>query len=381
MAVLDYEQLIQAVYDAADTPGDLSPVMNDIGRALRAQAGQGFVIPLACPAGTESHHYGGPTSGFEAYERDWRDKDPRFQTAMARPDEVLADTMVLDMKEFERSDVHHEVLTKWGNHYSLFGNYNAGPDLMFAAAWLRSKREGPFGDEEVRCIRGLVPHMTRAVRLRRVVTSLRDQLEDLRRALDTLPLPVAVLDVRGVVTCANGAAEELFSSRDGLRTEKSRLVASVATEQRALEAAIAKAATTADTHVLRGARGRLAPTVTISRAYGTLSIVLFSLRGANAIRERASRTARVLALIHDPTRIARIDRALTAELHGLTPTEADLAAAIAEGRTLAEFAAARGSTEATARTHLKRILDKTQTRRQADLVRLLLTGVALHHLR
>jgi len=65
----------------------------------------------------------------------------------------------------------------------------------------------------------------------------------------------------------------------------------------------------------------------------------------------------------------------------LTPTEAELAAALAEGRTLAEFAEARGCSEQTGRTHLKRILEKTGTSRQADLVRVLLTGAAMHQVR
>lgn len=60
-----------------------------------------------------------------------------------------------------------------------------------------------------------------------------------------------------------------------------------------------------------------------------------------------------------------------AGLFDLTPAEARLAAAIASAHTPREAARRLGVTEATARTTLKRILAKTGTRRQADLVGLL----------
>ena len=58
-------------------------------------------------------------------------------------------------------------------------------------------------------------------------------------------------------------------------------------------------------------------------------------------------------------------------LFDLTPAEARLAAVIAGGHPPRDAALRLGVTEATARTTLKRILAKTGTRRQADLVGLL----------
>lgn len=378
----EFDRLVEAVYDAADEPDGLAPVLNRIGDVLRAHAGQGFVIPLACPNAAESHHYGGPSSGFETYERDWRHKDPRYQLAMQRPNEILADTMVLDMAAFERTDVHHEVLAKWDNHYSLFANHVAAPDLMFAAAWLRAKREGPFDEADVRHMEALSPHLKRAVRLRHLVASLREEVADLRRALDAVPLPTLIVDEKSAVVCSNRSGEEVLRAGDGLRTERGRLSASRLSERAALEKAIAKALLNAAARTTRREALHLVPTVKVSRGGGpSLSLVLLPLRARNAIRTRAAERARVLVLVHDPSRIVRVDRALIADVHGLTATEADLAAQLAEGKTLAEFASARGTSEQTARTHLKRILEKTQTRRQADLVRLLLTGLAVHAVR
>lgn len=83
-------------------------------------------------------------------------------------------------------------------------------------------------------------------------------------------------------------------------------------------------------------------------------------------------------MIHDPEGVVRLNPELISKVHGLTPTEAALAAALAEGETPASIAHERGCSEQTVRTHIKRILEKTETSRQVDLVRLLLSGGAMH---
>lgn len=88
-----------------------------------------------------------------------------------------------------------------------------------------------------------------------------------------------------------------------------------------------------------------------------------------------------LVVMYDPDLAVRVDVRRLAQRYGLTPTEARVAAAIAEGETLASFSATRGCTEQTARTHLKRVLSKTGCARQVDLVRLVLCNPLLHERR
>lgn len=92
---------------------------------------------------------------------------------------------------------------------------------------------------------------------------------------------------------------------------------------------------------------------------------------------RGGTSARVLITIEGVTDVIELDRARLEMFFGLTPTEADLAIALASGLTVASFAAARGCSEQTARTHLKHVLDKTECRRQVEIVLLLLTNAWL----
>jgi DNA-binding CsgD family transcriptional regulator len=67
---------------------------------------------------------------------------------------------------------------------------------------------------------------------------------------------------------------------------------------------------------------------------------------------------------------------LLCHLYGLAPREAELVVQLVRGATLREAAARLGIREVSARTYLKEIFSKTSTHRQAELVSLVLTGVA-----
>ncbi len=63
-------------------------------------------------------------------------------------------------------------------------------------------------------------------------------------------------------------------------------------------------------------------------------------------------------------------------LYSLTHSEAELVRLLSQGNSLEEAAEVRGVSINTIRSHLRNIFLKTDTRRQGDLVRLVLTGVA-----
>lgn len=83
-------------------------------------------------------------------------------------------------------------------------------------------------------------------------------------------------------------------------------------------------------------------------------------------------TSGVLLRFTDPASVRQMDKSVLQRQFGFTPAEATLAADVLAGRDLTAIAARRGITSNTARAHLRRIFEKTGTRRQAELMRLLL---------
>jgi DNA-binding CsgD family transcriptional regulator len=64
-------------------------------------------------------------------------------------------------------------------------------------------------------------------------------------------------------------------------------------------------------------------------------------------------------------------------LYGLTPAEAAVASLLAEGKSVKEIADHTTVRENTVRMHLKKVFDKTGTKRQAELVKIVLSGPAV----
>lgn len=86
--------------------------------------------------------------------------------------------------------------------------------------------------------------------------------------------------------------------------------------------------------------------------------------------------AAALLFVADPETRPVANEGLLMSLYGLTAAEAALTTRLLEGLDLGEVAASLRIAMSTARFHLARILAKTGTRRQAELLRLILRGPA-----
>jgi len=76
-------------------------------------------------------------------------------------------------------------------------------------------------------------------------------------------------------------------------------------------------------------------------------------------------------LVIDPERQRPAANGVLSSMYGLTNRDTDVAAALSTGETLERTAAALGMSCETARSHLRRIFDKTGTSRQNELMLML----------
>jgi DNA-binding CsgD family transcriptional regulator/PAS domain-containing protein len=245
----------------------------------------------------------------------------------------------------------------------------------------RSPREDDFSAETLAMLALLVPHLETALLTRRRLAALESRVSDLESALDRVSSALVLLDGKGRCILANRAARAILDQRSGLFLERSTLAARGAGESARLRAAIAVAIATGE-----GKSTRAAGAVTVSRpGRRPLHAVVApfrpqaidssgdssgqSLGGPHA--GLAARNAAAIVFLHDPEQRAALPSETLRMLFGLTPAEARLALAMLDGQSLAEAAELHRVGRETVRSQAKAILEKTGTRRQSELVRLL----------
>jgi DNA-binding CsgD family transcriptional regulator/uncharacterized protein YhfF len=215
----------------------------------------------------------------------------------------------------------------------------------------------------------VVPHLERSFEERQ---RLDEQRSGLAAVLERLQTAVFTLGGDMSLHYANRAAEVLLRRADGIVLKGRFVTARGAVEARTLAAAVAASASQQIGEASQaGGAGRL---VMIRRAaeLAPYRATVLRLRVNRAVHELTPR-AEVLLFVDDPdtSTITLSDEALFRQGFQLTPAEARLAASLASGGSLSSVAETFGISKNTVRAQLQAVFDKTDTRRQSDLVRLL----------
>ncbi len=231
--------------------------------------------------------------------------------------------------------------------------------------------------DSIAAINFLVPHFRRSLQVQHRLHLLEQERDAAFAALDRLSLGVVLVDGGGGVLFANRAAVATLDQRDGLSLWRKRLQAATPSLTSTLERLIGEAAATAEGRGLNAGGALSLPRPSLKRP---LALLVAPLRGANgSVAGGGSftrRQAAAVVFVSDPERAQETPQQILARLYRLTPAEARLAQAVMAGEGLPRVAEGLGISITTARSHLKRLFDKTGTRRQAELVALLLKGPA-----
>jgi DNA-binding CsgD family transcriptional regulator len=238
---------------------------------------------------------------------------------------------------------------------------------MVAAA---TPTRGPFGTpERVLFVQSLVPHLQHAIKTQARLTDLDRRRRDFVAAVDALTEGVAIVAGDGRVIHLNPAAESIVALADGLCVRSGFLRATVARTDGVLDLAVHRAFSRGGSTVVSGG------CVAVPRPSGRRPYVVRAIPLAAASADGLASPS-VLIVIADPEREPAPDPETLRRLYGLTKTEAEVALRVLGGSGLNPIAEEMSLSLATVRTHLQHVFDKTQTHRQAELIRLLLGGLA-----
>ena len=268
-------------------------------------------------------------------------------------DEFLASQLCRDFLGREGFvDVLHAMLDKATNRYS-------------AALLLRHKRHGLVDDETRRRMRLLTPHFQRAVAIGKVIDLNKVEAAALADTLDGLVAAMFLVDAGGRIVHANAAAHAMISEGSLIRARAGKFATVDAEADRALHDIFINA-DGGDAAV--GTKGIAVPlTSRDGERYVTHVLPLTS-----GTRRRAGVAYSAVAAVFVRRTALELPHPLEiiASTFQLTPAEMRVLMMIVQFGGIPEVAPVLGVSEATVKTHLQRIFAKTDTGRQADLVKL-----------
>jgi DNA-binding CsgD family transcriptional regulator len=279
--------------------------------------------------------------------------------------EIISIEDILPVQEFLETRFYREwaqprgwvdtataVLEKSGTSYAVFSVF-------------RHERDGMVDDAVRDRMRLIVPHIRRAMLIGKTIQLKRAEAATLADTLDSLAASLFLVDATGRLIEANISGHAMLAEGTVLRASGGRLIANEQTAEQTLRDAFA-GAEGGDASL--GTQGIAVPLVgTDGQRY--LAHILPLTSGAR--RKAGVRYAAAAAMF---VRKAQLETPaapeVMAKLYGLTPSELRVLLAVFESGSVSGIADALGISEGTAKTHLRRLFGKTNTKRQADLVKL-----------
>ncbi|WP_315836019.1 helix-turn-helix transcriptional regulator [Bradyrhizobium prioriisuperbiae] len=363
-------RLIGDIYDAALNPSLWADVLKDIAAFTQGQSA-GFAIQNSLTKKARVVQTYGCDPRYLQLQIDIYAKfDPTSDLFLFEPEQVvsIADFMPYEDYLQTRYCCEWAAPQGWVDWASAVLEKSATDHAVFRV--YRRKSNGIVDDEMRRRMRIVVPHVRRAVVIGGLIDLRTAEAAAFADVLDDLSPGMFLVDARGQIVHANGSGHDLLGQGDVLCDSNNLLTAVDTQANQALREVIAQAS---DGDDAVGARGIVVP-LSAPAPEQWLAHILPLTSGA---RQRTGQTYSAVAAVFArktafdaPTTLERL-----AKRYRLTPSELRVLDAILNVGGAVIAAEALGISEATVKTHLQHLFEKTGARRQADLVKL----VAAHH--
>jgi DNA-binding CsgD family transcriptional regulator/PAS domain-containing protein len=366
----DVSSVVASLYDAAAGVAPWAEAMKQVAGAVGARSGI-LITPTLTPesglfVGHEIDH-----GAFEAYAAYYHGKDLWWEGAQRRGltyARVGTGSEVVDRDDFPRSEFYNDFLKRLDIYHLAAAHISTEAHAVLPRIHInlfRPRTAEDFGPAEKKLLALLHPHFERALVIHSRMEGQRATARAFTDVLDRLNAAVVMLYADGRISFANKAADAILRAGDGLLCRAAGLRALARDDdaqlRRAIELAIKSRSPQQATNMC-----------TIARPSGRRPYQLIAAPISREAVLAPSMSAGAMIFIIDPDASQTVPVERIARLLHLTPAEARLAAALAAGASLAEYAERASITPSTARWTLKQVLAKTGTEKQSALIALLL---------
>jgi len=214
----------------------------------------------------------------------------------------------------------------------------------------------------------LLPHITKAVEIGRTFSLLKARYKAALATLDHVQVGMAVALSSGEIVVSNSEAKRIFRTGDGLAlTKANKITSNDSTMTAKIEHAIKEACGTAI-----GEGDTPECLYTVPRLSGDHEFLIDIAPLKDSLKELDPSLHGSLITIIDPLTVPVPPTDRFARLYGLTSAESDILRHLINGSSLEEISEQRSTSPITVRNQTTSILEKTGTRRRADLIRLVI---------
>jgi DNA-binding CsgD family transcriptional regulator len=309
----------------------------------------------------------------EEYQQHWCAQDP-WRNSMSRdvaPGAVLIGDALLTRHQMSRTAFYNDFGRRYDTTQCLAGILEMSPQRISNISLNRSDSARRFDADDAALLGALMPHLDRALEVHRRLCGAELMAAHAAAVFDRIPFGLILISDTGRILLANRAADDILRAADGLRVDRGELSAATPSITARLRALFHAAVRTS-----RGETQDSSTRMTLPRRSGRrpLSILVAPLPVHRVVLTGNGAAAAVF--VTHPDRMVVLDAQAIRGLFGLTAAESDLVRCLVAGFSVHQAAAHLGLREQTLRTRLKTVFQKTNTNRQAELVRLVLMSAA-----
>jgi DNA-binding CsgD family transcriptional regulator len=358
----DFDRLVGQVYDAAVEPGRWPQVLEILSDFLEGAATK-LTFQNVRTSRSEANSVRMPPEADVTYAQYYYKTNVFLQRiAKLRAGTLIPVWNLLPREVYQRSEFYNDFCRPNDMCHPIGVVLANEPDVRVVFTCGSARVAGEFEPEHLDRLRRIGPHLVRAASV-----SLRLSRSEIARnanaeALDRVTQGVLIVAADGEILFANRAAEALLAEADGIRTEKSALRASRSADVAQFQRLIATAAERSET-----AGGVMALARPVPRRPLSVLVAPLMIESTWFVTGRPA----AIVFVADPDSAPQTAQDQLSNLYRLTPAEAAVAMVIARGEGLQVVADELEISLSTARTHLQHVFEKTETRRQAELVRLI----------
>jgi len=360
--------MIEAFYDAALDETLWPAVLENLAKVTRSQAATFWVLG---PSGQARHptfiYINFDSNSVREYLNGMVQLDPTVRYLFANPQQsIVHDGLLKDGRDKDTRDYYDWHRRNVETRFRMVGQAHLAPTVQAGVALHRTQKTGPYEPQDIERFGMLHRHLRRALSIGFRLGSLGAMQQFSSEWLDGNSAAVVLVDEHMRIVFTNRRAQALQSSGDGVRFSTNGIELGHRQDNEKLQVLLHQAlsAGASPGGIMRGTRpsGKRPYGIFVTRVSGRLS-ALSLFRPA------------VCVVITDPDRQDPLPAQRLEAAFGLTQAEARLATLLAAGEDLRGAAEKLKITYGTARTRLVQIFQKTGTRRQGELIRLLLTTV------